>query len=586
MIALFAAAFAQDCPDGQIQTLLDATTTLTLSLRDCAVRERVVVRGGRTLTLQGVAGTTAVLAGDGLAVRGAQLVVEDGTLRLVGLTVAPNGVPGVLIAGEDASAELEEVVVTPIGAGSGVVVDSGSLSIVGSLFSGGVAARGPHVDLRAGVATVERTTFLSGVALTRGGSIAVSAGGELAVVDSTFLENRAGNGGALSVVGGAASVARTLFDRNLAIADGGAIHVAQAGDLRLDGVELYTNRAANGGALAAVGSGEVRTSTFCGNVASADGGGAAVGSTTGLRFTNVRFIENEAFRGGGLAAREPGVLVEHANFLGNRATGGGAAAWGPGVGLSMTHSLFAWSGPSAAVAGASIDAVVTWQNSATASPSAEIGRVVEQDPILVDFTLGASCASRGDLHAFDSPLRTRAEGWEPVADPPAGCGPGLAADDGAPDLGAYGGACGFVDFAWVDGDGDGAPAIYDCDDSDPDSFPGAAERWYDGVDQDCRRDDDFDQDGDEFRAEEYDGGDCDDTDPSIYPGAADIPFVQDRNCDGVVDNTPGTLVLEPGCVRVRARVGGEAALWLLPLVGLRRRVRRPGRRPRGRTHPD
>lgn len=66
----------------------------------------------------------------------------------------------------------------------------------------------------------------------------------------------------------------------------------------------------------------------------------------------------------------------------------------------------------------------------------------------------------------------------------------------------------------------------DCDDSDATIFPGADEVWYDGVDQDCGGDDDFDQDGDGFRqadAPDHAGQqpDCNDKSADIYPFAPD-----------------------------------------------------------------
>ncbi|MEZ4239163.1 MAG: putative metal-binding motif-containing protein [Myxococcota bacterium] len=109
---------------------------------------------------------------------------------------------------------------------------------------------------------------------------------------------------------------------------------------------------------------------------------------------------------------------------------------------------------------------------------------------------------------------------------------------------------------WVDADGDGhgdplaplwtcapegavASVGDDCDDSDPERFPGQAERC-DGRDQDCDGAVDeglptaeywFDGDGDGFGAGRpvrrcfappewsENGDDCDDVDPERYPGA-------------------------------------------------------------------
>ena len=43
----------------------------------------------------------------------------------------------------------------------------------------------------------------------------------------------------------------------------------------------------------------------------------------------------------------------------------------------------------------------------------------------------------------------------------------------------------------------------DCDDSNPDANPGAAEFWYNDVDEDCDQSSDFDQDGDGDDSEDF-----------------------------------------------------------------------------------
>ncbi len=78
------------------------------------------------------------------------------------------------------------------------------------------------------------------------------------------------------------------------------------------------------------------------------------------------------------------------------------------------------------------------------------------------------------------------------------------------------------------------PTAEDCDDTRATVNPGAVEIWYDGVDQDCDRGDDYDQDGDGDGAATLSpsGSDCDDRDPTRSSLQVEWCDDIDWNCDG------------------------------------------------------
>jgi len=101
-----------------------------------------------------------------------------------------------------------------------------------------------------------------------------------------------------------------------------------------------------------------------------------------------------------------------------------------------------------------------------------------------------------------------------------------------------------------DVDGDGFNTLSDCNDNDEDINPVAEEIWYDGIDQNCNGDSDYDQDGDGFDSDQHSGQDCDDTNELINPTAYDVPQNgTDENCDGndaAESSTPTVLDLSAG----------------------------------------
>ncbi len=121
-----------------------------------------------------------------------------------------------------------------------------------------------------------------------------------------------------------------------------------------------------------------------------------------------------------------------------------------------------------------------------------------------------------------------------------------------------------------DGDSDGLPACEDCDDTRADRFPGAPDAPYDGEVFDCARLDDFDADGDRHYPPAWGGEDCDDAEASIHPGADDPDGDGiDQDCDGLDGSSGAGDKACEGCQ------SGDAApsvfVACLTIVGLRRR---------------
>lgn len=237
--------------------------------------------------------------------------------------------------------------------------------------------------------TVQNITFVNGNAPSGG---AISANGELIVLDSTFENNRADDdGGAIYVFNNApVRIERSTFTSNDAVEDGGAVYV-QTSDGDSDNVvdvidSTFTDNTAGdfegfgyaGGAIFSDVDDEltIEGSTFLRNDASAFGG-AVYGNSVIVEQST--FAENTAQLGGGLYA-DSAALIE-STFTENAAEEGGAATiWSYGVAIGSSfaeNTAIADSGPQSGGVGGAISGGFGDENGVFVQNSTFVGNRAE-----------------------------------------------------------------------------------------------------------------------------------------------------------------------------------------------------------------
>jgi len=138
-------------------------------------------------------------------------------------------------------------------------------------------------------------------------------------------------------------------------------------------------------------------------------------------------------------------------------------------------------------------------------------------------------------------------------------GNGNTCSGGAPAVEQDGDGDGYVECSdWNDTQGD-QPAVQgggDCDDGAANLSPGLSEVCFDGLDNDCdpATPDAGDGDADGWECQE----DCDDANPAIHPGASDICNGLDDDCSGAVDDA----VCEAYDADGSGRVDGVELAWI------------------------
>ena len=242
-----------------------------------------------TLTL--TANITLTVANNGS--NGLPIIGADGGNSLIingnGFTIARSSVGGtpnfrIMEVGNGANLTLQNITIsngftfTFGGAGGGVYNNSGSLTVINSVFDGNSSNCDPACG-------------------TSGG--AISSFGPLSVSNSTFSNNSTDSSGGAIYISQAATITNSTFYQNSADSSGGAVY--NSGSLLITNSTVSNNDAANGGGIHNSDTLTVANSTITDNSATLDGGGLynMDGMTTSINST---FSDNGAVDGGNIYA--------------------------------------------------------------------------------------------------------------------------------------------------------------------------------------------------------------------------------------------------------------------------------------------
>ncbi len=312
-------------------------------------------------------------------------------------------------------------------------------------------------------------------------------------------------------------ITRVRFADNSSQLEGGGVHLRSVASSTIE-ESLFEGNEAGAGSF---GGGlytddseyvKLRNSMLRSNTATYGGGAYINNNSDGSDFYNNVFMDNDARVAGGFAlCHSIPTLFFNNTVVANRALDetGGAAFYDAFV--DFRNNIFAYNSGGSALHMYDLNSAFYTELSFNDFYGNDVDIGGELDPEIVGFD--HNMVSSPDFATYSPGLRgdeislvlsqgsALIDAGDPMFDDPDGT---------RSDVGAYGGSYLIV----YDEDEDGWESNYDCDDGDPEVYPGATDTWYDGINSDCAPGSDYDQDGDGVDAQSWGGTDCYDDDPS------------------------------------------------------------------------
>jgi predicted outer membrane repeat protein len=210
--------------------------------------------------------------------------------------------------------------------GGGLMNNVGDVMVTGTTFTDNRARFGGAISTHSAQLSVEGSSIVRGTAEESGGGI-YGGTSNITLSDVTISSSYSRYGGGLFASGGKLIVEKgSTFAGNAASASGGGIYLHNTGSLDLDGSALLGNVATEygGGMYVTNATYSVTDTVIAGNVANNTGGGIYQWVSASADLSRVAIAGNRANYGVGMMVFGPAELkVDRVAFLRNRGNGGG-----------------------------------------------------------------------------------------------------------------------------------------------------------------------------------------------------------------------------------------------------------------------